>query len=87
MTKMFSDVFLFVKNSIKFSPRFFIKKGFDLILEQNRTWIYKPRYSYAGQGIHVISVNSDLEPIFKTKVSAGNRVQYIPKSPGYLMQE
>lgn len=56
-------------------------------LEQNRTWIYKPRYSYAGQGIHVVSGNSDLETIFKAKLLAGNRIQYQPKLPGYLMQE
>jgi hypothetical protein len=61
--------------------------NFSLISEQNRTWIYKPRYSYAGQGIHVISANSDLEPVFKMKVIGGNRIQYQPKSPGYLMQE
>ncbi|CAM4857528.1 unnamed protein product [Rotaria socialis] len=55
--------------------------------KQTRTWICKPRYSYAGQGIHVISVNSDLETIFKVKNVAGNRIQHQPKSPGYLMQE
>lgn len=65
---------------------FFLLETFFL-LEQNRTWIYKPRYSYAGQGIHVISSNSDLEPIFKTKMLPGNRIQHQPKSPGYLMQE
>ncbi len=60
---------------------------FSNILEQNRTWIYKPRYNYAGQGIHVISGNSDLETIFKIKLNVGNRIQYQAKSPGYLIQE
>ncbi|CAF1272039.1 unnamed protein product [Didymodactylos carnosus] len=55
--------------------------------KHNRTWICKPRYSYAGRGIYVITVNSDLNSIFKLKVGIGNRLQYQPKLPGYLMQE
>ncbi|CAF0886163.1 unnamed protein product, partial [Didymodactylos carnosus] len=74
--------------------------------KHNRTWICKPRYSYAGtkmnchiiinnneyyvfkgRGIYVITVNSDLNTIFKLKVGTGNRLQYQPKVPGYLMQE
>jgi hypothetical protein len=57
------------------------------LLEQNRTWICKPRYSYAGRGIYVISVNSDLNTIFKFKIGSGNRLQHEPRLPGYLMQE
>ncbi|CAF0782845.1 unnamed protein product [Rotaria sordida] len=55
--------------------------------KQNRTWICKPRYSYAGRGIYVISVNSDLNTIFKFKIGNGNRLQLQPRLPGYLMQE
>ncbi|CAF2494573.1 unnamed protein product [Rotaria sp. Silwood2] len=55
--------------------------------KQNRTWICKPRYSYAGRGIYVISVNSDLNTIFKFKFGYGNRFQLQPRLPGYLMQE
>ena len=55
--------------------------------EQNRTWIYKPRYSYAGQGIHVISAGSELETVFRIKSVVGNRIQYQAKASGYLMQE
>lgn len=58
-----------------------------MLLEQNRTWICKPRYSYAGRGIYVISGSSDLNTVFKLKAGAGNRLQYQPKLPGYLMQE
>ncbi|CAF4326806.1 unnamed protein product [Rotaria socialis] len=55
--------------------------------KHNRTWICKPRYSYAGRGIFVISVNSDLNAIFKFQIGNGNRIQYQPRLPGYLMQE
>ncbi|CAF0896827.1 unnamed protein product [Rotaria sordida] len=53
--------------------------------KQNRTWICKPRYSYAGRGIYVISVNSDLNTIFKFKIGNGNRLQLQPRLPGYLI--
>ncbi|CAF0813875.1 unnamed protein product [Rotaria sp. Silwood1] len=55
--------------------------------KQNRTWICKPRYNYAGRGIYVISVNSDLNTIFKFKLGNSNRLQLHPRLPGYLMQE
>ena len=57
------------------------------LLEHNRTWICKQRYSYAGRGIYVITVNSDLNTIFKFQIGNGNRAQYQPRLPGYLMQE
>ncbi|CAF1241866.1 unnamed protein product [Adineta ricciae] len=37
--------------------------------KQNRTWIYKPRYNYAGRGITVLPVHSDLSTIFKLKTT------------------
>ncbi|CAF3481940.1 unnamed protein product [Adineta steineri] len=55
--------------------------------KQNRIWICKPRYSYAGQGIHVFSGNSNMESILKVQSNAGKRTQHQPKSPGYLTQE
>jgi hypothetical protein len=58
-----------------------------IVLEQSRTWIHKPRYSYAGQGIHVVSAGSDLDTIFRVKSAIGNRIQYQSKSAGFLMQE
>ncbi|CAF0742579.1 unnamed protein product [Rotaria sordida] len=84
-----------VGNNIQtFLPITFVLDNEDEVAEflriykkQNKTWIYKPRYSYAGQGIHVISVNSDLETVFKVKHIVGNRIQYEPKMPGHLMQE
>jgi hypothetical protein len=60
---------------------------FNNLLEQNRTWICKPRYSFAGRGIYVLSGNSDLNSIFKFKVGVGNRLQHEPRLSGYLMQE
>lgn len=60
---------------------------FAIISEHGRSWIYKPRYSYAGQGIHVFSSNAELESVFKVKSVLGNRAQYQAKYPGYLMQE
>ncbi len=60
---------------------------FVKLLEQNRAWICKPRYSYAGRGIYVIPVNSDLNTIFKFKNGANNRPQQEPRLPGYLMQQ
>jgi len=60
---------------------------FCLYLEQSRTWICKPRYSYAGKGIYVLSGNSDLNAVFKFKLAPGSRLQYEPKFTGYLMQE
>ncbi|CAF0855544.1 unnamed protein product [Rotaria sp. Silwood1] len=84
-----------VGNNIQtFLPMTFVLDNEDEVAEflriykkQNRIWICKPRYSYAGQGIHVISVNSDLETIFKIKHVVGNRIQHEPKTPGHLMQE
>ncbi|CAF3074370.1 unnamed protein product [Rotaria sp. Silwood2] len=77
-----------------FLPMTFVLDNEDEVAEflrvykkQNRIWICKPRYSYAGQGIHVISVNSDLETVFKVKHIVGNRIQHEPKTPGHLMQE
>ncbi len=68
-----------------------MRKNFILylknFLEQNRTWICKPRYSYAGRGIYVLSGGSDLNAVFKFKVGTNNRFQYEPRLPGYLMQE
>ncbi|CAF1376980.1 unnamed protein product [Adineta steineri] len=55
--------------------------------KQNRTWIYKPRYSYAGRGITVIPVHTDLSTIFKSKIGTNNRPQQEPRSPGYLIQQ
>ncbi|CAF1532309.1 unnamed protein product [Adineta ricciae] len=55
--------------------------------KQNRTWICKPRYSYAGQGIHVLSGNSNLESVLKVQSSIGKRTQIQPKFPGHIMQE
>lgn len=55
--------------------------------EQNRTWICKPRYGYAGRGIYVLSGSSELNTIFKFKVGANNRLIHEPRLPGYLMQE
>ncbi|UJR25165.1 hypothetical protein I4U23_006521 [Adineta vaga] len=55
--------------------------------KQNRTWIYKPRYNYAGRGITVLPVHSDINTIFKLKIGANTRPQYEPRSSGYLMQQ
>ncbi|UJR23720.1 hypothetical protein I4U23_026700 [Adineta vaga] len=55
--------------------------------KQNRTWICKPRYSYAGQGIQVLSGNSNMETVFKTQSTIGKRPQHQPKFPGHIMQE
>ena len=66
-----------------------IEVSFLLIsfLEHARSWICKPRYSYAGRGIYILSGSSDLNTIFKFKVGPNNRLTYEPRLPGYLMQE
>lgn len=58
-----------------------------MFLEQARTWICKPRYSYAGRGIYMVSGNSDLNTVLKFKAGTNNRLQYEPRLPGYIMQE